>query len=111
MIPPCRIGIGYDVHRFTADRSLIIGGVDIPYTMGLAGHSDADVLVHAIMDSLLGAAALDDIGVLFPDTDPAYSGISSLSLLPIVHDKLKKRGFQIATLDSVLISPRPTLLP
>ena len=90
-----RIGMGYDVHRLTEDRKLIMGGVEIPYEKGLLGHSDADVLVHAIMDALLGASALGDIGKHFPDTDPAYKGISSIKLLKHVGELLKSNGFVI----------------
>ena len=87
-----RVGMGYDVHRLTEGRELILGGVKIPYEKGLLGHSDADVLLHAVMDALLGAAALGDIGKHFPDTDPAYKGISSLKLLEHVGDLLEKEG-------------------
>ena len=87
-----RVGIGYDVHKLTEDRKLILGGVQIPYSLGLEGHSDADVLVHAIMDALLGAAALGDIGRHFPDTDPAYKGISSMKLLTHVGELMRQQG-------------------
>ena len=90
-----RIGTGYDVHRLVPDRDLIIGGVRIPYEKGLLGHSDADVLLHAVMDALLGAAALGDIGKHFPDSDPAYKGISSLTLLEKVGDLLGEKGFVV----------------
>lgn len=100
-----RIGQGYDVHRLTEGRKLILGGVDIPYEKGLLGHSDADVLLHAIMDALLGAAALGDIGQHFPDSDEAYKGISSLSLLKRVGEILAENGFLIENIDSTVIGP------
>ena len=106
-----RIGMGYDVHRLTEDRKLIMGGVDIPYEKGLLGHSDADVLVHAIMDALLGASALGDIGKHFPDTDPAYKGISSITLLKHVGELLKANGFVIGNIDSTIIAQRPKMAP
>ena len=106
-----RIGMGYDVHRLTEDRKLIMGGVDIPYEKGLLGHSDADVLVHAIMDALLGASALGDIGKHFPDTDPAYKGISSITLLKHVGELLKNNGFVIGNIDSTIIAQRPKMAP
>ena len=106
-----RIGMGYDVHRLTEDRKLIMGGVDIPYEKGLLGHSDADVLVHAIMDALLGASALGDIGKHFPDTDPAYKGISSIILLKHVGELLKSNGFVIGNIDSTIIAQRPKMAP
>ena len=106
-----RIGIGYDVHRLEEGRKLILGGVEIPYEKGLMGHSDADVLIHAVMDAMLGAAALGDIGMHFPDTDPAYEGISSMELLRCVGDLLKKHGFYIGNIDSIVIAQRPKLLP
>ena len=106
-----RIGMGYDVHRLTEDRKLIMGGVDIPYEKGLLGHSDADVLVHAIMDALLGASALGDIGKHFPDTDPAYKGISSIKLLKHVGELLKSNGFVIGNIDSTIIAQRPKMAP
>ena len=102
-----RIGQGYDVHRLTEGRKLILGGVDIPYEKGLAGHSDADVLIHAVMDALLGAAALGDIGKLFPDTDPAYEGISSMLLLEEVGKRLDEEGFVIENIDATVIAQRP----
>ena len=104
-----RIGQGYDVHRLTEDRKLILGGVDIPYEKGLLGHSDADVLVHAVMDALLGAAALGDIGQHFPDTDPAYRGISSIRLLEQVGELLNEKGFIIENIDATIIAQRPKL--
>ena len=104
-----RIGQGYDVHKLTEGRKLILGGVDIPYEKGLAGHSDADVLVHAIMDALLGAAALGDIGQHFPDTDPAYKGISSMKLLEKVGELLEESGYAVENIDSTIIAQRPKL--
>ncbi len=106
-----RIGMGYDVHRLTENRKLILGGVEIPYEKGLLGHSDADVVVHAIMDALLGAAALGDIGKHFPDTDPAYEGISSIVLLEHVADLLEKHNYIIENIDATIIAQRPKLLP
>lgn len=106
-----RIGHGYDVHRLTAGRKLILGGVEIPYILGLDGHSDADVLLHAIMDALLGAAALGDIGHLFPDTDPSYRGISSLKLLAAVADRIQEKGYSICNLDATIIAQKPKLAP
>lgn len=106
-----RIGMGYDVHRLVEDRNLIIGGVHIPYEKGLLGHSDADVLLHAIMDALLGAAALGDIGKHFPDTDPAYKGISSLVLLEKVGGLLAEKGFLIENIDSTIIAQAPKMRP
>ena len=104
-----RIGQGYDVHRLKEGRKLILGGVEIPYEKGLDGHSDADVLVHAVMDALLGAAALGDIGQHFPDTDPAYKGISSVELLKKVGELLDEKGFVIENIDSTIIAQRPKL--
>ena len=106
-----RIGMGYDVHRLVEDRELIVGGVNIPYEKGLLGHSDADVLLHAIMDALLGAAALGDIGKHFPDTDPAYKGISSLVLLEKVGALLTEKGFLIENIDSTIIAQAPKMRP
>ncbi|MCI9143679.1 MAG: 2-C-methyl-D-erythritol 2,4-cyclodiphosphate synthase [Lachnospiraceae bacterium] len=106
-----RIGTGYDVHRLVEDRALVIGGVEIPYEKGLLGHSDADVLLHAIMDALLGAAALGDIGRHFPDSDPAYKGISSLLLLEKVGVLLNERGFVIENVDSTIIAQAPKMRP
>lgn len=104
-----RIGHGYDVHRFAADRSLIVGGVNIPYEQGLLGHSDADVLLHAISDALLGAAALGDIGRHFPDNDPKFKGADSLVLLATVVELLTQKGYQIGNIDSTVIAQRPKL--
>ncbi len=106
-----RIGTGYDVHRLVEDRELIIGGVRIPCEKGLLGHSDADVLLHAIMDALLGAAALGDIGKHFPDSDPAYRGISSLILLEKTGRLLAEKGFLIENIDSTVIAQAPKLRP
>ena len=106
-----RIGQGYDVHRLVKDRKLILGGVEIPYELGLLGHSDADVLVHAVMDALLGAAALGDIGQHFPDTDPQYKGISSIELLKHVRALLEEHGYVIENIDATIIAQRPKLAP
>ncbi len=106
-----RIGIGYDVHRLTEGRALILGGVNIPYEKGLLGHSDADVLVHAVMDAILGAMNEPDIGRLFPDKDPAYEGISSLLLLGRVRERMEERGYEIGNLDSVIVAQRPKMAP
>ena len=106
-----RIGQGYDVHRLVEGRKLIIGGVDIPYEKGLLGHSDADVLLHAVMDALLGAAALGDIGQHFPDSDERYKGISSIALLKEVGKILQENGYMIENIDSTVIAQRPKLLP
>ena len=104
-----RIGHGYDVHQLTEGRKLILGGVEIPHRMGLDGHSDADVLVHAIMDALLGAAALGDIGKLFPDTDNAYLGIDSMLLLARVRAAIEKKGYQIGNVDATVLAQKPKL--
>lgn len=106
-----RIGQGYDVHRLTEGRDLILGGVTIPYEKGLLGHSDADVLTHAVMDALLGAAALGDIGQHFPDTDSAYQGISSIELLKEVGSLLEQKGYVIENIDATIIAQRPKLAP
>ena len=106
-----RIGTGYDVHRLTEGRKLILGGVEIPYEKGLLGHSDADVLLHAIMDALLGAAALGDIGLHFPDTDERYRGISSMLLLRHVAELLEEKCFVIENVDATIIAQRPKLRP
>ena len=106
-----RAGIGYDVHKFAEGRKLILGGVEIPYEKGLLGHSDADVIVHAIMDALLGAAALGDIGQHFPDTDPAYEGISSICLLEKVRQLLEDHHYQVGNIDSIIIAQRPKMMP
>jgi len=106
-----RIGHGYDVHRLVEGRRLILGGVEIPYERGLLGHSDADVLTHAVMDALTGAARLGDIGKLFPDTDPAYAGISSLLLLREVGCLLREKGFAVVNIDATLLAQAPKVGP
>jgi len=106
-----RIGHGYDVHRLTAGRKLILGGVEIPHTLGLLGHSDADVLLHAVSDALLGAAALGDIGCLFPDTDSAYKDADSLELLRIVAARVREAGWQLGNLDCTILAQAPKLRP
>lgn len=106
-----RIGQGYDVHRLADDRELILGGVKIPYKRGLFGHSDADVLLHAVMDALIGAASLGDIGKLFPDSDPAYEGISSLKLLAQVGELLGMSGFSVVNIDVTLVAQAPKIAP
>ena len=106
-----RIGMGYDVHRLIQGRRLVIGGVEIPYEKGLLGHSDADVLLHAVMDALLGAAALGDIGKHFPDTDPAYKGISSVALLKHVGELLEENRFLIENIDATIIAQAPKMQP
>ena len=106
-----RIGHGYDVHRLVQGRKLILGGVEVPWEMGLLGHSDADVLTHAVMDALLGAAGLWDIGHAFPDTDPAYEGISSLILLERVMEQLERRGLRVGNVDATILCQRPKLAP
>ena len=106
-----RIGTGYDVHRLTEGRKLILGGVEIPWEKGLLGHSDADVLTHALMDALLGAAALGDIGHLFPDRDPAYEGADSVELLKLVMERLDEAGWKLGNADITVIAQRPRLAP
>lgn len=106
-----RVGIGYDVHKLVENRKLILGGVEIPHTLGLLGHSDADVLLHAIMDALLGAAALGDIGKHFPDTDEQYKGISSIRLLEYVRELIEKEGYLIENIDATVIAQKPKLRP
>ena len=106
-----RIGFGYDVHKYSEDRKFILGGVEIPYEEGLLGHSDADVLLHAVMDALLGALALGDIGKHFPDTDDKYKGISSLKLLEYVYEKIDENGFKLNNLDCSVVCQKPKLLP
>ena len=106
-----RIGHGYDVHKLVEGRDLILGGVKIPYEKGLLGHSDADVLLHAVSDALLGAAALGDIGKHFPDTDPQYKGADSLELLRIVGEKIKEAGYKVCNIDVTMIAQRPKLAP
>ena len=106
-----RIGHGYDVHKLVEGRDLILGGVKIPFEKGLLGHSDADVLLHAVSDSLLGAAALGDIGKHFPDTDPQYKGADSLKLLQIVGQKVTEAGYRVSNIDVTMIAQRPKLRP
>lgn len=106
-----RVGHGYDVHRLTEGRRLVLGGVEVPYEKGLLGHSDADVLTHAVMDALLGATALGDIGKLFPDTDEAYRGISSLLLLERVREKLTEGGWSVVNVDATVLAQAPKLAP
>ena len=106
-----RIGHGYDVHRLVRSRKLILGGVELPFEKGLLGHSDADVLTHAVMDALLGAAALGDIGKLFPDSDPAYEGADSLILLRRVTEVLAEHGYRIGNVDATVLAQRPKLAP
>ncbi|MBP5294979.1 MAG: 2-C-methyl-D-erythritol 2,4-cyclodiphosphate synthase [Lachnospiraceae bacterium] len=106
-----RIGIGYDVHRLTEGRKLFLLGVEIPYEKGLLGHSDADVAAHALMDAMLGAAALGDIGKLYPDKDPVYEGISSMTLLQDVERRIREAGFEIGNLDVIIIAQAPKIAP
>lgn len=106
-----RIGHGYDVHRLVEGRKLILGGVEVPHTLGLLGHSDADVLTHAVMDALLGAAALGDIGRHFPDIDPAYAGADSLKLLDHVVELLEEKGYQVGNVDATILAQKPKLAP
>ena len=106
-----RIGIGYDIHRLVEGRDLVIGGIKITHEKGLLGHPDADVLVHAIIDAMLGALALDDIGTLFPDTDPKYKNIDSTILLKHVYEKIKVQGYRIANIDSNIIAQSPKMMP
>ena len=106
-----RIGIGYDIHKLIEGRDLIIGGVKITHEMGLLGHSDADVLIHALIDAMLGALALDDIGTLFPDTDPKYKGIDSTILLKKVYEYVQNKGYAIVNIDSNIIAQAPKMMP
>ncbi|BAY16630.1 2-C-methyl-D-erythritol 2,4-cyclodiphosphate synthase [Anabaenopsis circularis NIES-21] len=106
-----RIGNGYDIHRLVSDRALILGGIQIPHELGLLGHSDADVLTHAIMDAMLGALSLGDIGHYFPPSDPQWAGADSLILLTQVHQLIKEQGWQIGNIDSVVVAERPKLKP
>ncbi len=106
-----RVGMGYDVHRLVEERKLILGGVEIPYEKGLLGHSDADVLLHAIMDAMLGAAALGDIGRHFPDTDPAYKGADSMVLLQACREKLRAAGYRVHNLDALICAQAPKMAP
>ena len=111
MVFDVRVGTGYDVHILIENRKLILGGVDIPYERGLLGHSDADVLIHAIMDSLLGALSLGDIGKLFPDSKDEFKGISSILLLEGVYEEIKKRNYRVNNIDSTVVCQRPKLAP
>ena len=104
-----KVGLGYDVHCFVKDRKLILGGVEIPYEKGLAGHSDADVLIHAVADALLGAIALGDIGVHFPDTDDEFKGANSMDLLKKVNAMINQRGYEVGNIDSIIICEKPKL--
>lgn len=106
-----RIGMGYDVHRLVEDRKLILGGVEIPYEKGLLGHSDADCLAHAVMDALLGAAAMGDIGKHFPDTDEKYKGADSIELLRVVKSMLEEKGYKVGNVDATIIAQRPKMAP
>jgi 2-C-methyl-D-erythritol 2,4-cyclodiphosphate synthase len=106
-----RIGNGYDIHRLVSDRALILGGIQIPHELGLLGHSDADVLTHAIMDAMLGALSLGDIGHYFPPSDPQWAGANSLLLLTQVHQLIREQGWQIGNIDSVVVAERPKLKP
>lgn len=106
-----RVGMGYDVHRLVEERRLILGGVEIPYEKGLLGHSDADVLLHAIMDAMLGAAALGDIGRHFPDTDPAYKGADSMVLLEACREKIRAAGYRVHNLDALICAQAPKMAP
>lgn len=111
LMNPIRIGNGYDIHQLAADRPLILGGVEIPHELGLLGHSDADVLTHAIMDAMLGALSLGDIGHYFPPTDPQWAGSDSLVLLSKVHQIIRDKGWQVGNIDSVVVAERPKLKP
>ena len=106
-----RVGMGYDVHRLVEGRKLILGGVEIPYEKGLLGHSDADVLLHVIMDAMLGAAALGDIGQHFPDTDPAYKGADSMALLRACREKIAEKGYQVHNVDALICAQAPKMAP
>jgi 2-C-methyl-D-erythritol 2,4-cyclodiphosphate synthase len=109
MIPPFRVGLGYDVHRLVPERTLILGGIEIPHSLGLEGHSDADVLAHALGDALLGTAGLGDLGRHFPDSDPQYQGVSSLILLKTILSKIRSEGWEIGYLDSTIVAQQPKL--
>ncbi len=111
MNPSLRIGNGYDIHRLVPERALILGGVTIPHSLGLLGHSDADVLTHAVMDALLGALALGDIGHYFPPDDPQWAGAESVALLAQVRQRVAERGWQVANVDTVVVAERPKLKP
>jgi len=106
-----RVGLGYDIHRLVPDRPLVLGGVTVPFEKGLLGHSDADVICHAVGDALLGAAALGDLGTHFPDSDPQWKGISSLKLLEQVEDLIRRKGFRIINIDATLVAERPKIGP
>ena len=106
-----RVGIGYDVHKFEEGRKLILGGVDIPFEKGLLGHSDADVLVHAVMDAILGAAGMGDIGHLFPDTDPEFEGISSIELLKSVRKLMSANNYTVENIDAIIVAEQPKMAP
>jgi len=106
-----RIGHGYDVHKLVPERKLILGGVEIPHALGLLGHSDADVLTHALMDALLGAAGMGDIGQMFPDTDPAYAGADSVELLRRVMERLTRAGYRVSNVDATVLAQKPKLAP
>ena len=106
-----RIGTGYDVHKLVEGRKLILGGVEIPHTLGLLGHSDADVLLHAITDAILGAAALGDIGLHFPDTDEQWKGADSLELLSMAYDKVREKGYTLGNIDATILAQKPKLRP
>ena len=106
-----RVGIGYDVHKFEEGRKLILGGVDIPFERGLLGHSDADVLVHAVMDAILGAAGMGDIGHLFPDTDPEFEGISSIELLKSVRKLMAANNYSVENIDAIIVAEQPKIAP
>ncbi len=106
-----RIGMGYDVHRLVEGRKLVLGGVTIPFEKGLLGHSDADVLIHAVCDALLGAAGLGDIGFHFPDTDPAYKDISSIKILAMTYEMVRNKGYEVVNLDSIIFAEAPKLAP
>jgi len=111
VIPPFRVGMGYDAHRLVNDRRLVLGGVTIPHSTGLLGHSDADVLVHVIIDALIGAANLGSIGVLFPDSDPQYKGIASIRLLEIVMARVRATGYELGNVDVVVVAQKPKIMP
>jgi len=106
-----RVGFGYDVHRLVAGRPLILGGIEVPHELGLLGHSDADVLLHAVCDAMIGAAALGDIGRHFPDTSPEFKGISSLVLLRRTADLIREKGYRLKNIDSTIVAQKPRLLP
>ncbi len=111
VMPPFRVGMGYDAHRLVADRRLVLGGVTIPHSTGLLGHSDADVVVHVIIDALIGAANLGSIGLLFPDSDPQYKGIASIRLLEIVMARVRATGYELGNVDVVVVAQKPKIMP